>query len=121
LIWQETFDPISTNEEEGMDFSASVIQMRSSWDLGHFPLIVLTAGQDEWEGDFPQDVAARYEQLWLVLQKELAARSTNGTHIIVKEGGHCIHNDKPGAILDAIQTIQRSFKSGSTTGYSILT
>jgi pimeloyl-ACP methyl ester carboxylesterase len=115
-LWQEIHAPLSTNEEEGLDFPKSVAQMRKSWGLGNIPLIVLTAGQDEWEDGFPVDVAARYEQLWLFLQNELAARSTNSTHIVVRESGHCIHNDKPFAILNAIQTIRQVFNAGSTTG-----
>lgn len=105
LLWQETYEPLSTNEEEGLDFPTSIQEMHAAWDLGDIPLIVLTAGRDEWEPGFPDDVAARYEQLWLDLQKELAARSTSSTHIIVEESGHCIHVDVPQAVVSAVRRL----------------
>jgi len=106
LLWQETYAPLSTNEEEGLDFPASIAQMRRAWNLGSIPLSVLTAGEDEWEPGFPEDVAARYEALWLDLQKELAARSTRSTHIIVEGSGHVIHWEKPQALLEAIYRLR---------------
>jgi len=105
LLWQETYTPLSTKEEEGLDFPASASLMRLAWDLGDIPLIVLTAGRDEWEAGFPVDVADRYERLWLDLQVELAARSTRHLQIIVEESGHCIHDEAPAAVLDAIRRI----------------
>jgi pimeloyl-ACP methyl ester carboxylesterase len=77
--------------------------MRSAWELGNIPLTVLTAGQDEWEPGFPPDVAARYERLWLTLQDELANRSRRHRQIVVAESGHCIHDDAPQVLLDAIR------------------
>jgi pimeloyl-ACP methyl ester carboxylesterase len=115
MLWQETYAPLSTNEQEGLDFPASIIQMRASWNLGNIPLIVLTAGQDEWEEGFPPDVATPYEELWLTLQKELADRSTSSTNIIVQDSGHCIHDEKPCAVLDAVQAILQLVKPGPTT------
>jgi pimeloyl-ACP methyl ester carboxylesterase len=110
LLWQQTYDPLSTPEEEGLDFPVSVTQMRASWTLGDIPLTVLTAGQDEWEDGFPQEVACRYEQLWLTLQRELADRSSRSTHVIVNESGHCIHAEKPEAVLGAIDGLLRQIK-----------
>jgi pimeloyl-ACP methyl ester carboxylesterase len=107
LLWQETYVPLSTKEEEGLDFLTSVSQMRASWALGDIPLTVLTAGQDEWEDGFPPEVASRYEQLWLALQRELAGRSTQSTHLIVNESGHCIHVEQPQVVLDAIHGMLR--------------
>jgi pimeloyl-ACP methyl ester carboxylesterase len=115
LLWQETYAPLSTNEQEGLDIPASIIQMRASWNLGNIPLIVLTAGQDEWEEGFPPDVTAPYEELWLVLQRELTNRSTNSTHIIVQDSGHCMHDEKPSVVLDAVQTILQMVKNGPIT------
>jgi pimeloyl-ACP methyl ester carboxylesterase len=105
LLWLETYAPLETNEWEGLDTPASIRQMRVAWDLGSLPLVVLTAGQDTWEEGFPIDVADRYEQLWLDLQKELAARSTNSIHKVIAESGHCIHADAPAALVDAVRSI----------------
>lgn len=101
---QELYEPLAT-DGEGLDLPTSITQMRAARNLGAIPLIVLTAGQNEWEEDFPQDVAARYEQLWLDLQKELAARSTNSAHVIVEESGHCIHEEAPAAVLNAVRRL----------------
>ena len=105
LAWMKLYAPLETNEEEGLDFPTSMQQMRAAWDLGDIPLIVLTAGQDSWEEGFPMDVAERYEQLWLTLQKELAARSTNSTHIIVEESAHCIHDEAPARVIEAVREL----------------
>ncbi len=107
FVWTETYAPLETNEEEGLDFPTSIQQMRAAWNLGDIPLIVLTAGQDSWEAGFPLDVAERYEQLWLDLQKELAARSTNSVNIIVKESEHCIHDEAPDAVINAVKRLLR--------------
>jgi pimeloyl-ACP methyl ester carboxylesterase len=107
LLWQETYAPLLTGEQEGLDIPASVIQMRAAWDLDSIPLIVLTAGQDTWEPGFPEDIAARYEQLWLDLQEELADRSSRHFHQIVEQSGHVIHDDAPQAVLDAVRRLTR--------------
>jgi pimeloyl-ACP methyl ester carboxylesterase len=107
LLWMKVNTPLETNEEEGLDFTTSIQQMRAAWDLGDIPLIVLTAGQDSWDEGFPMDVAERYEQLWLVLQKELAARSTNSKNVIVEESEHCIHDDAPERIIEAVRELLR--------------
>jgi pimeloyl-ACP methyl ester carboxylesterase len=105
LAWMKLYAPLETNEEEGLDFPTSIQQMRAAWDLGDIPLIVLTAGQDSWDEGFPMDVAERYEQLWLDLQKELAARSTNSKQVIVEESEHCIHDEAPGRVIEAVREL----------------
>jgi pimeloyl-ACP methyl ester carboxylesterase len=95
----------SLKEEEGIDLPQSALQMRSAWDLGNIPLLVLTAGREEWEEGFPAEIAARYEQLWMEMQKELADRSANSVHMIVRESGHGIHEDAPRAVVDAVHRV----------------
>lgn len=108
LHWQELYAPLSARVGmEGLDLPASIREMRAAWDLGATPLIVLTAGRDEWEADFPQKVAARYGALWLELQQELAARSSHSRHQVVQESGHCIHEDAPAVVLDAVRSLLR--------------
>ncbi len=51
------------------------------------------------------DVAERYELLWLDLQKELTARSTNSANIIVRESGHVIHDEAPDALIKAVKRL----------------
>jgi pimeloyl-ACP methyl ester carboxylesterase len=106
LAWMKVYAPLETKEEEGLDFPTSIQQMRAAWDLGDIPLIVLTAGQDSWDEGFPMDVAQRYEQLWLDLQKELVARSTNSKQVIV-ESEHCIHDEAPIRVIEAVRELLR--------------
>jgi pimeloyl-ACP methyl ester carboxylesterase len=107
LLWMKVNAPLETNEEEGLDFPTSIQQMRAAWDLGDIPLIVLTAGQDSWDEGFPMDVAEHYEQLWLDLQKELTARSANSKNVIVEESEHCIHDESPARIIEAVWELLR--------------
>jgi pimeloyl-ACP methyl ester carboxylesterase len=107
LALKKVYAPLETNEEEGLDFPTSIQQIRSAWDLGDIPLIVLTAGQDSWDEGFPMDVAERYEQFWLDLQKELTARSTNSKNVIVEESEHCIHDKAPARVIEAVRELLR--------------
>jgi pimeloyl-ACP methyl ester carboxylesterase len=101
--------PPESSDWEGLDVPASIIEARELWDLRDIPLIVLTAGQDEWEPDFPMDAADRYEQIWLDLQKEIAALSTNSKHRIVEDNDHCIHDQRPDIVLEAIRELANGF------------
>lgn len=82
-------------------------QVRATGDLGDLPLIVLSADSiDEavlqsigLGDDFP---AAQLQQAFHELQNELAALSTNSTHIMVKDSTHAIPLDKPDAVIKAI-------------------
>ncbi len=102
-VWTETYAPLETNEQEGLDFITSMAEMRAAWDLGDIPLTVLTAGQDTWEEGFPMDVAERYEALWMVLQQELARRSKRSKQRIIAESGHVIHDEAPEAVITAVR------------------
>lgn len=86
-------------------------QVRATKKLGDLPLIVLTA---ETTVDpetlqtigMPADFdASRIQQIWYVLQAELAALSTRGEQIIVKDSTHAIQMDQPQAVIDAIHKV----------------
>jgi pimeloyl-ACP methyl ester carboxylesterase len=94
--------PPESSDWEGLDVPASIIEARDLWNLRDIPLIVLTAGQDEWEPDFPMDAADRYEQIWLDLQNEMAALSTNSKHRIVEDSDHLIHHRRPDMVIESI-------------------
>jgi pimeloyl-ACP methyl ester carboxylesterase len=82
-------------------------QVRATGGLGDLPLIVLTADSPDQTAlqsiglgdDFP---AAELQRSFHELQTELAALSTNSTHIIVKNSTHAINLDQPQAVIDAI-------------------
>jgi pimeloyl-ACP methyl ester carboxylesterase len=104
LHWQELYAPLSV-EAEGLDLLTSIGEMQALPALGNIPLVVLTAGRNDWEADFPQEVAERYEALWLDLQRAWAARSGQSRHQIVQESGHCIHEEAPVVVLDAVRRL----------------
>jgi pimeloyl-ACP methyl ester carboxylesterase len=65
-------------------------QVRSTGSLGDKPLVVLSAGdhrRDLAAGVSPATLA-RFERTWDDLQGELAALSTDSTHLVVERAGH---------------------------------
>ena len=67
-------------------------QVREIGKLGDLPLVVLTAGNN-------------LESTWQSLQNELAALSTNSTHVIAEGSGHFIQLDRPDLVITAIQQV----------------
>ena len=101
--WLEQYTPLETFEKERLEAATSLEQARA-WNLGDIPLVVLTAGIDEWEEGFPGDIAEKYESLWLDLQKQMAALSSRSIHRVVEDSDHIIHVRKPEAVMEAIRT-----------------
>jgi pimeloyl-ACP methyl ester carboxylesterase len=75
-------------------------------DLGDLPLAVLTASEFG-RGDRTR---ARYED-WVTLQDELAALSTNSTHITAEHGGHHLNRDNPELVSEVITGLVRRVRS----------
>ncbi len=103
--WLEQYAPPETFEREGLDATASIAQAQEIWDLRDIPLVVLTAGIDEWEESFPAETARRYEDLWLDMQKKLAGLSTRTTHTIVEDSDHLIHERRPEVVMEAVRNL----------------
>ena len=72
--------------------------------MGDLPLIVIS-----------QDVASMEEtdpemaNLWLELQGELVALSTDSTHIIAENSGHYVHYDNPQTVIDSILKLLNTY------------
>lgn len=83
-------------------------QVQALGSLGDMPLIVLTAEQSidtaalKAMGYNAQIDLAGIQQIWLELQNELAALSTNSEHVIVHGSSHTIQLDQPQVVIDAI-------------------
>jgi pimeloyl-ACP methyl ester carboxylesterase len=60
------------------------------------PVVVLTRGRplDDKE-------AASYE-IWMDMQKDLAASSTHGSYLVIEGSGHFIQADNPGTIIESV-------------------
>ena len=91
-------EPIQSREE--MDIEASAAQVRATGLLGNIPLTVLTAGAES-----ATEIDIKLDEVWLEMQKELAALSSNSTHIVVPDANHCIQCDAPDVVADAILNV----------------
>lgn len=87
--------PVGSGPEH-LDFLTSIDEAGAVGDFGDIPLIVLTAE------DSPSAVQ---RPVWLELQAELAALSTNGEHRILEDVNHFIQNDEPEVVIEAILEI----------------
>jgi streptogramin lyase len=87
---------------EGIDVEASAAQVRATGSLGAMPLIVLTAGAS---ASGSGDLVAKVNQANLDMHTELAALSSNSTHIVVPNASHCIQCDAPDVVADAILNV----------------
>jgi hypothetical protein len=86
-----------------VDFSTSLAQVGAEYrSLGDLPLLVMTAsrgllGEDCTEG-LPCE---RMQQIWLDVQRDYAAQSSNSRQIVV-DSGHYIQDAQPEVVVDEI-------------------
>ncbi len=76
---------------------------RGPASYGDVPLIVLTADGNEPSAHHP--VNSGPAPFWVRLHQELAARSRRGVQTIVQGTSHLMMNDRPDAIVAAINTV----------------
>jgi hypothetical protein len=92
-------------------------QVRATANLGDKPLVVLSAGdhgRDLAAGVSPTALA-RFERTWRTLQDELAALSTDSTHIVVERAGHStLQTDRQDARVTsaAIEEVVQAARTG---------
>jgi pimeloyl-ACP methyl ester carboxylesterase len=101
----------STAVEERRLLPETGDQVRAAKNLGDLPLIVLTA-ESTVDPETLQTIgmpadfdASGIQQIWYELQAELAALSTRGEQIIVRDSTHAIHLDQPQVVIDSIRKI----------------
>jgi formylglycine-generating enzyme required for sulfatase activity len=70
--------------------------------LGDTPLVVLTSPVKERADDLPPGLSAKFDEVWVELQKEWAKISSRNTHIMAYGSGHFIQHDQPELVIDAI-------------------
>lgn len=105
----EWTDPSSNRE--GFDRAASAAQILAIGHLGDLPLVVITAGKDEWEEGFPTEIAARLAEDWMHTQQELVRFSSSGTHIIASESSHAIQDCQPELVIDVIRKLVEKMRN----------
>ena len=84
------------------DLLASDAQVSSAGPLPPVRMVVLRHGVSFDPGGEPDP---RVERLWTALQKELAARSPLGRYVRVPGSHHRIAEDRPAAVVDAIEEV----------------
>lgn len=79
--------------------------------LGDIPLAVLTAGVPMTERpenlsmELSLETLQEVDRVWLELQEELAALSTNSSWTVVQDAAHFIHHDQPQVVIETIRDI----------------
>jgi pimeloyl-ACP methyl ester carboxylesterase len=99
-----TLRPWFTHLAEYREFDESSAELvTAAKPLGDMPLFVLS--RDPAKNPNPMDAA------WSKMQDELASLSSRSQHVIVKGSGHMIQEDRPQAVIDAINwTVTESAK-----------
>ncbi|MCI0713080.1 MAG: alpha/beta hydrolase [Chloroflexi bacterium] len=86
------FDILGT---ELLDWDQTLIEFEEeeAGNMGDIPVVVLTAMRGQSDELLP---------VWIELQEDHAARSTNSQHILLEDTGHGIPVEEPQAVIDAI-------------------
>jgi pimeloyl-ACP methyl ester carboxylesterase len=97
---------------ESQAFELDASQPNPPASLGDLPLIVITRGIGGVETmselpipELPADYWQKMDELWLVLQNELADLSTNSQHWMAEVSDHMVPHNQPAIIVTAIQQV----------------
>ena len=80
-------------------------------DSGNLPLAVLTAARLTPTSAGSRRRGPQRYRYWLVLQDELAALSTNSTHVTADYGGHHLNRDNPDRVTEVLSDLVRRVRS----------
>ena len=98
--------------EEADAITQTLADAGAAHTLGARPLIVLTAMS---HGPQPGMSAAQikaFEQVWQVMQDDMATWSSNSRHMLVQGSGHYIQRDKPEVVIGAVNDVVQAVRSG---------
>jgi len=120
LVWQQKHQPFHTfianvmakmgHEYEFLyDFDRVADDIRASGPFPDVPVIVITHGKG-WFLD-----TKSWREQWLVFQKDLAALSPRGKHLIAEKSGHAIQLDQPEIVIEAIRGLVEQYRNTATT------
>lgn len=100
--------PWLTHLAEYREFDESSAQLLATKPMEEIPLFVLSHD--------PGDAPGAMNVAWSRMQDELASLSPRSQHVVVKGSGHMIQEDRPQAVIDAINwTVEESSKPGDGT------
>jgi hypothetical protein len=101
---------------EGADWRASSNEARAAGRLGDRPLIVITAGHEDWPPAMPAAVVHGLDRVWLELQTEEARLSTNSVHVIALRSPHYVMAvwGQPQLVIHAIRAVVDAARTHAT-------
>jgi pimeloyl-ACP methyl ester carboxylesterase len=96
---------------EGVDFRRSTDEARRASDLGDKPLVVVTAGVQQWVTETA--INRRLERVWLGLQDDLARLSTDSVHVVALHSSHFVMEStgQPGLVVKAVRAVVAAARS----------
>lgn len=77
----------------------SALQVKHLRHLPNVPLVVISRGQSEWQG---QKDAENREKIWVHLQQDLWKLTSHSQHLFAFHSGHDIHLHQPDIIVNAV-------------------
>jgi pimeloyl-ACP methyl ester carboxylesterase len=101
-VMSEAENSYSTNTITSIDDLQEEQARRS---FGDRPVIVLTAGLDQFGPNVTAKMKKTFDQYWKAGHDQLAARSTRGVSIEVPQAAHFIQLEQPQAVVSAIRTV----------------
>jgi pimeloyl-ACP methyl ester carboxylesterase len=106
-------DPATT--PEGLDWEASMDEVRAVSGLGDLPLVVVTAGRGGPRAvqGLPEELVEPLDELRIDLQRELAGLSTNSLHVVATGSGHSVpdpQTGEPEVIVAAVAEVVRAVR-----------
>jgi pimeloyl-ACP methyl ester carboxylesterase len=109
--------------EDGVDLAAGDALGRRVTSLGDAPLAVVTAGTHEADSTgMPRRLARALYRLWMTMQDELAALSTDHVHVVALRSDHWIQirrftrgsteiDGQPDVVVRAVQAVVRAARN----------
>jgi pimeloyl-ACP methyl ester carboxylesterase len=103
--------------DEGPAIEASAALLRAAPPLPDIPLVVLTA---HYRVTPPRGLTVeQMEQVWMGLQRELAALLPESKHVIAEQSGHFIMLDQPELVTNAIQEVVDAARRRSNASLTV--
>ena len=96
---------------EGFDWAASARQFPPGEHYGTMPLVVITAGIDEWDEGFPPEVARAQEAAWMRAQQEMLLLSMASRQIIAAESKHSIQDCQPDLVVAVVRELVEGMRA----------
>jgi pimeloyl-ACP methyl ester carboxylesterase len=86
-------------------------------DLGDLPLAVLTSARIDPNYSLKRQRSRdRFYKVWTVMQNEMAALSTNSTHVVAEHGGHHLNHDNPELVANVLTSLVKQARAARQEG-----